>query len=145
GFRPLKGYAWRTPGRLLPEVPVTTLPGLRIPFHVSYLLYLSRFVPGLALAYFRSALRLCRATGTAPSLLLHPLDFLGGEDVPELAFFPAMNLPARRKLDFVGKVLDLYASWFRVGPMARHAEAVRAAGSVPVYSVEGKRCRHAAR
>jgi hypothetical protein len=135
GFRPLKAYAWRTPDRLLPEVPVTTLPGLRVPFHVSYLLYLSRFVPGLALAYFRTALRLCRATGTAPSLLLHPLDFLGGEDVPELAFFPAMNLPASRKLAFVGRVLDLYAKSFRVLPMAQHVQEAFA-GSVPVVDAE---------
>jgi hypothetical protein len=101
GFRPLNAYAWRTAGRLLPEVPVTTMPGLRVPFHVSYLLYLGRFVAGLARAYFLSALRLCRMTGTAPSLLLHPLDFLGAEDVPELGFFPAMNVPAARKLELV--------------------------------------------
>lgn len=135
GFRPLNAYAWRTEGRLLPEVPVTTLPGLRIPIHVSYLLYLSRFVPGLALAYFRAALRLCKATGTAPSLLLHPLDFLGGDDVPELAFFPAMNLPGARKVAFVGEVLDVYSRWFDVVPMREHAARV-AAQRLPILDPE---------
>ena len=31
-------------------------------------------------------------TGTNPSLLLHPLDFMGREDCPALAFFPGMDL-----------------------------------------------------
>jgi len=124
---------------------VTTLPGLRTPFHVSYLLYLSRFLPGLALAYFRAALRLCRWTGTPPSLLLHPLDFLGGDDVPELGFFPAMNLPSARKLDFVGKILGVYRSWFRVVPMARHAAEV-CAGPVRVMDlVSGSALHHRSR
>jgi peptidoglycan/xylan/chitin deacetylase (PgdA/CDA1 family) len=136
GFRPLNPYAWKTEGRLLPEIPVTTFPGLRIPFHVSYLLYLSRFIPGLALAYFRAALRSCRATGTAPSLLLHPLDFLGGDDVPELAFFPAMNLPGRRKVEFVEEVLDIYARWFHVLPMREHVAAEQARRPLPVLDPE---------
>jgi hypothetical protein len=144
GFRPLKGYLWATPEGPLPEIPVTTLPGLRTPFHVSYLLYLSSFLPGLALAYFRAALRLCRWTRTAPSLLLHPLDFLGGDDVPELGFFPAMNLPAARKLDFVSKVLDVYASWFRVVPVGLHADEVLAHPLSVVDSVSGSRLRHLA-
>jgi peptidoglycan/xylan/chitin deacetylase (PgdA/CDA1 family) len=141
GFRPLRPYLWQTPDGLLPEIPVTTLPGLRVPIHVSYLLYLSRFLPRLALAYFRAALRLCRWTATPPSLLLHPLDFLGAEDVPELAFFPAMGLPAARKLSFVGEVLDLYAAWFRVVPMGRHADEAFAA-DLPVIDAEsGRRLR----
>jgi hypothetical protein len=145
GFRPLEGYLWATTHGTLPEVPVTTLPGLRTPIHVSYLLYLSRFLPGLALAYFRAALRLCRWRGTTPSLLLHPLDFLGGEDVPELSFFPAMSLPASWKLDFVGKVLDLYASWFCVVPMRRHADEILARASVPLVDPQtGNRLRHLA-
>ncbi len=122
GFRPLNAYAWKTPGRLLPEVPVTTMPIFRVPFHLSYILYLGRFVPGLALAYFRAALRLCRASDIVPSLLLHPLDFLGAEDVPELSFFPAMNVPAAKKLALAEAVLDQYAEWFRVVPMSRHVE-----------------------
>ena len=35
------------------------------------------------------------AAGVQPSILLHPLDFLGKEDVPELAFFPAMGMARR--------------------------------------------------
>ena len=135
GFRPLNAYAWKTPGRLLPEVPVTTMPLLRVPFHVSYILYLGRFVPGLALAYFRAALRLCRASEVTPSLLLHPLDFLGAEDVPELRFFPAMNVPAARKLALAEELLDQYAEWFRVVPMNRHVEEV-SAGRLTVLDPE---------
>ena len=142
GFRPLRSYLWTTPEGPLPEIPVTTLPGLRTPFHVSYLLYLSSFLPGLALAYFRAALRLCRWTGTSPSLLLHPLDFLGGDDVPELGFFPAMNLPAARKLDFVAALLDIYCSWFRVVPMARHAAAVCAGPVRVVDPLSGQAVHH---
>src|SRR5207248_1239859 len=90
----------------------------------SYILYLARFVPGLALAYFRAALRLCKAAGVTPSLLLHPLDFLGAEDVPELSFFPAMNVRRAKKLALAEAILDQYAAWFRVVPMSRHAEEV---------------------
>lgn len=135
GFRPLNAYAWKTAGRLLPEVPVTTMPLFRVPFHVSYILYLGRFLPGLALAYFRAALRLCRASGVAPSLLLHPLDFLGAEDVPELSFFPAMNVPRAKKLALAESILDQYAAWFRVVPMSRHAEEV-SAGRLSVLDPE---------
>ena len=80
GFRPVRPYRWDVDGSELIEIPVTTMPIFRLPIHVSYLLYLARFSRGLALAYFRSALLLCRATGVAPSLLLHPLDLLDKQD-----------------------------------------------------------------
>ena len=91
GFQPLKPYQWSLGTDQLIEMPVTTLPIFKVPIHFSYLLYLSVYSPALALLYFRLALWLCRLTGTQPSLLLHPLDFLTQEDVPELAFFPGMN------------------------------------------------------
>jgi hypothetical protein len=72
---------------------------------------------------------------------LHPLDFLGGEDVPELAFFPAMNLPASRKLAFVGQVLDLYARSFRVVPMSRHVQEAFA-GRVTIVDPEMAAVNH---
>ena len=77
---------------------MTTFPGAKIPIHFSYILYLATLAPPLALPYFRSALLACRATGLQPSLLLHPLDFLGCDDIATLSFFPAMNRTAARKL-----------------------------------------------
>ena len=79
-----------------------------------------------------TALRLCRLTGTEPSLLLHPLDFLGGDDVPALAFFPAMNLPGAKKVALVGEFLDTMARSFELVPMGRHADAVASRKRLPV-------------
>ena len=64
-------------------------------------------------------------TGVQPSLLLHPLDFLSGEDVPELKFFPAMNLPIEKKLEFVSEILEVYAKEFEVVNMRKHADSVK--------------------
>jgi len=66
-----------------------------------------------------------------PSILLHPLDFLGKEDVPELAFFPAMGLPAKRKLAVVERLLDLLAGAHRVVPLGAHARALLEGGRLP--------------
>lgn len=123
GLRPLRPYYWELPEGQILEIPVTTMPFCRAPFHVSYLLYLRQFSRTSALAYFRTALSACRVAGVTPSLLLHPLDFLGGDDDGDLAFFPAMRLPAREKVAFVSEVLDLYIRRFAVVPMCEHAAA----------------------
>jgi peptidoglycan-N-acetylglucosamine deacetylase len=123
GFRPLKPYRWHGKDGLL-EIPVTTMPIFRVPIHMSYLLYLGTYSEALALAYFRTAIGLCRMTGVAPSLLLHPLDFLGLEDKVDLDFFPAMKVPVNRKLKLVGKALDIYSDAFRVCNMSEHARAI---------------------
>jgi peptidoglycan-N-acetylglucosamine deacetylase len=124
GLQSLSAYRWRTPAGQLLEIPVTTLPGLRLPMHVSYLQYVACFSPALARAYFGMALSLCRMTSVIPSLLLHPTDFLGREDAPELSFFPAMNLPLERKLQNVTSFLDQYTNLFRVVTLGEHACAV---------------------
>jgi peptidoglycan-N-acetylglucosamine deacetylase len=122
GLQPLKPYRW-TGGVL--EIPVTTMPVVKIPIHFSYILYLSVFSEALALLYFRMAMLLCRLTGTQPSMLLHPLDFLGEEDVPELAFFPGMTLKRDRKLATLSKALGILAHHFTVLPMGEHAALLR--------------------
>ena len=108
GFRPLDPYRWQTTTGLLTEIPVTTMPVFRVPIHLSYVLYLATFSRSLAITYWKLALAMCRWTGTQPSLLLHPLDFLGAEDCPELGFFPAMQSPAGRRRG--GKVEDAVVS-----------------------------------
>ncbi len=64
-------------------------------------------------------------SGVQPSLLLHPLDFLSGEDVSELKFFPAMNLPLQKKLEFVSEILEIYKQEFEVVNMRKHADSVK--------------------
>jgi peptidoglycan-N-acetylglucosamine deacetylase len=121
GFRPLKPYRWRGKDGPL-EIPVTTMPILRAPIHLSYILYLSTFSPVLAVGYFRAALGLCRLTGVSPSILLHPLDFLGEDDKIGLGFFPAMKLGRDKKLHLVGEVLKIYCDEFRVVSLREHAQ-----------------------
>lgn len=109
-FRPITPY--RLKGRSLVEVPVTTLPGLRLPIHFSYVLWLATHSELAARTYFKGALRWCRLTGTAPSLLLHPLDFLGADEDDELAFFPGMAAKGADKRRIIGDLLDMLAAEF---------------------------------
>ena len=131
GFRPLAPYHWQlNGGRTLLEIPVTTAPILRTPFHLSYLLYLSRWSEGLAVAYLRSVVTLCRATGLAPSFLLHPLDLLGAEDAPALRFFPGMDLSGERKAQVFSRMLRLLGRHFDIVTMGRHAEVAASSGGL---------------
>ena len=100
------------------------MPFFRVPFHVSYILYLSCYAPALARAYFRTSLALCRWAGVEPSVLLHPLDFLGGDEVAGLDFFPAMKLTGAIKRERVAQYLTDLKRSFHVLPMEEHAQAV---------------------
>jgi peptidoglycan-N-acetylglucosamine deacetylase len=125
GLRPIDPYLWQIGETSLLEIPVTTLPGLRIPFHLSYILYLSTFSPRAARAYFQSALRLCRLAGTEPSILMHPLDLLGKDDVSTLGFFPGMNLDSETKRQRVYGYLSDLQSEFKILPLGQYARQIR--------------------
>ena len=130
GLRPLKPYRWQLDEGPLLEIPVTTMPGFKVPIHISYVLYLAAFAPLLAVRYFQTAMALCRATGAQPSILLHPLDFMGADDnQPELAFFPAMNQPWERKVKVVSDALAHLTKNFQVLSMEQHARAITKAPS----------------
>jgi peptidoglycan-N-acetylglucosamine deacetylase len=131
GFQSLKPYRWQTGEKSLIEIPVTTLPGFKVPIHASYLIYLSTFSKVAARAYWKTAVQMCRMTGTQLSLLLHPLDFLSGDDAPELKFFPGMNLPLEKKLEFVSEILETLGNSFSILNMQQHASAV-ATSDLPV-------------
>lgn len=126
GFRPNRPYHWRLPVGSLVEIPVTTMPIVRAPIHVSYLIYLSGFSQLAARAYFRAAMAACRATRTPPSLLLHPLDFLGAEDCPQLSFFPGMQLSAEHKLRVLDQTLAALGRSYEIAPMLAQARALAA-------------------
>jgi peptidoglycan/xylan/chitin deacetylase (PgdA/CDA1 family) len=132
GFRPLRPYRWPLPnGGTLLEVPVTTMPVLRLPIHLSYLLWLARRSERLMLAYLRGALALCRALDVAPSYLLHPLDLVSGEEVPALRFFPGMDLPGSRKREIARRVLGELTARYRMVPLGEHAQSVLAHDALP--------------
>ncbi|HEY0777741.1 MAG TPA: polysaccharide deacetylase family protein, partial [Gemmatirosa sp.] len=123
GFRPNRPYRWALGGgRELLELPVTTVPGARTPFHLSYLMYLAGFSEAAMLGYLRAALALCRATRTEPSFLLHPLDLLGAGDAPGLEFFPGMALGAAPKRRLFVRVLRVLGEHHALVPMSVHAE-----------------------
>jgi hypothetical protein len=135
GLRPLHPYRWKTVDGPILEVPVTTMPLARVPIHVSYLLYLATYSPAVARAYWSTAMLLCRLTRTEPSLLLHPLDFLGGDDISALDFFPAMRVPGARKLALVGQYLDAMARQFELVPLGAYADAVSKRSRLPDRAV----------
>jgi hypothetical protein len=143
GFRPLKPYRWRDHTGTLLEVPVTTMPVSRLPVHVSYVLYLSVFSEALALGYFRTALKMCRMAGVAPSVLLHPLDFLGCEDEPELCFFPGMGLGRERKAATMTRVFDALCSAFDIITVAEHAEIASRSPGLAEMDLDAGQARHA--
>lgn len=135
GFRPNRPYQWSlASGRRLLEIPVTTIPGVRTPFHLSYLLYLAGRSEALMRAYLGAAIALCRATGTEPSFLLHPLDLLGPADAPGLQFFPGMGLDRRRKAVLFSKVMDALGRHFELVSMGAHARALLAREPLPVVT-----------
>ncbi|MBL8778729.1 MAG: polysaccharide deacetylase family protein [Acidimicrobiales bacterium] len=140
GLRSIRPYRWQVGAEALTELPVTTLPLGRVPIHVSYLLYLAGVRPALARAYFSNALRLCRMRKVEPSILLHPLDFLGADDVDELAFFPAMGMAGKAKTELVGQFVDQLRAQHRVVTMRSHVEDIERRGGlelvVPHFTTE---------
>jgi peptidoglycan/xylan/chitin deacetylase (PgdA/CDA1 family) len=137
GLRPLKPYRWTTACGPLVEIPVTTMPILRTPFHLSYLVWLHSHSESLARTYRNLALGLCNAARIAPSFLLHPLDFLGPREAPELAFFPGMNVPLSEKLSLAEETLTALARRYTLGTMAEHASKTLGKRQVAVAASEG--------
>jgi peptidoglycan/xylan/chitin deacetylase (PgdA/CDA1 family) len=124
-FYPLKPYTWALPNKKkLMEIPVTTMPVFKIPFHQSYLIYISNISKRLMKLYLRFSILMCKITRTPPSYLLHPLDLLGSDDVPELAFFPGMNIQSKQKVEIFETAMKIMKNNFELLPMGQFAERV---------------------
>jgi hypothetical protein len=121
GLRPLNAYFFKLQDREILEIPVTTLPLARVPMHLSYVMYLAERSEALAHAYVRTTFAACRLFGVEPSLLLHSLDFLGGDDCQQLAFFPGMRMPAAKKLALFDWVVDTLRERFELISLDDHA------------------------
>lgn len=122
GLKPIKPYLWRlSSGEKILEIPVTTIPIVKSPFHLSYLIYLGRISESLMTLYLNISIFLCKLTATEPSFLLHPLDLLGGDRVSELAFFPGMNLSTNFKVHLFEKVIKILSKHYNLVKMKDHA------------------------
>jgi hypothetical protein len=124
GTRSIKPYLWELPtgGKLL-ELPVTTMPLFKTPFHLTYLLYLRQYSFLLAYLYLWITIRFCSLTRTEPSFLLHPLDIMGVDKVPELSYFPAMNMSSSEKVEFFERVIKTLSKSFELIPMGVYARS----------------------
>jgi hypothetical protein len=105
-----------------------------MPIHVSYLIYLGILSSTLPSIYLKTALTLCRLTGTQPSLLLHPLDFLGCDEDRDLSFFPGMGLPLKRKLQVVSDSLEIFCSRFVPVTLQQHAREINLNANLRIVS-----------
>lgn len=132
GLRPLEPHRWKVNGHSVWEIPVTTMPVFRAPFHLSYLIWLASYSDALSRAYLRTALSLCRLRRVNPSFLLHPLDFLDYREAPELGFFPGIKVPLRKKLEIASFALDRLADRYQLVTLGEHASEAEAANPTSV-------------
>ena len=118
GLRPLSVYRWQLECGNLIEVPVTTLPLLRAPLHMTYVNFIADISERAAATYTRVGAALCTATATRPALLLHAADFVGCDDDRCPEFLPGMRRSAQRKMRTLKLMLDIYRQRFELLPMA---------------------------
>jgi hypothetical protein len=127
GFYPLKPFKWQLQNdKHLLEIPVTTMPIFKLPFHQSYLIYISNLSTRLMKMYLSFSIFLCKVTRTPPSYLLHPLDLIGSDYAPELAFFPGMNIQSEKKIKIFETALKKLKDNFELLPMGEFAERITA-------------------
>lgn len=138
GFRnacsSLNPFAWQLQQTRLIELPVTTLPLLRLPIHMTYINFIADRSPALARTYFKLALALCKIRGVSPSLLLHASDFLGHDDDFELHIIPGMRRSAAEKIALLDELLHHCQQHYSLMPLAQFAEQLGNAAALPSLS-----------
>ncbi len=67
---------------------------------------------------------MCKLTRTQPSFLLHPLDLIGSDHVPALAFFPGMNIQSTRKLKIFKLTIEILKKNFELLTMSEFAQRI---------------------
>ncbi|MFW5658288.1 MAG: polysaccharide deacetylase family protein [Bacteroidota bacterium] len=133
GLRSLKPYYWKLNGENhLMEIPVTTMPVFKFPFHLSYLLYLSNISMVLMKTYLDIAIFLCKITRTPVSFLLHPLDLIGGDQITRLAFFPGMNIKSEKKVLVFRTVIEKLKNHFKIANMSQHHKNLAEIGDLRI-------------
>lgn len=133
-LQPVKPFVWDLGHSELNEFPVTTMPVFKIPMHLSYVIYLSKFSKFIASQYLRFSLMMCRLTNTEPSILLHPLDYMGAEECPELAFFPGMDLTLEHKMAVIDDMFRLLERHYKLVTIDEHLRSIEDRRRLPVVA-----------
>jgi hypothetical protein len=113
------------------EIPVTAVPLLRTPMHMTYVSLFSTYSKRATRAYFKAALRLCAWRRITPSFLLHPLDLWGGDRIPRLRRLAGMSISSQEKSQLMQRTLLILGDRFQIVPMCVHARALRAREDLP--------------
>jgi len=125
GFYPLKPFKWNFENKkMLLEIPVTTMPVFKMPFHQSYLLYISSVSATLMRLYLRFSIFMCKLTKTQPSYLLHPLDLIGKDHVPSLSFFPGMTIKSEKKMKIFEMAINILKQNYELVPMSTFSKSL---------------------
>jgi hypothetical protein len=126
GFRKLKPYYIRLGGeKKIMEIPVTTIPIFRLPFHLSYLIYISNISLTIMKLYLNTAILLCKLTRTPINFLLHPLDIIGSDKIKQLAFFPGMNISSKRKVEILREVISKLKMKYNIVNMSEYNKCLK--------------------
>ncbi len=121
GFRKLKPYYHNLgDGKRIAEIPVTTMPIFKIPFHMSYLIYISNISMFLMMLYLGVAIILCKVTRTPISFLLHPLDIIGRDKLTNLSFFPGMNVESSKKIKVFKCIISILRKSYSISNMSEY-------------------------
>ncbi|MEO8416361.1 MAG: polysaccharide deacetylase family protein [Ginsengibacter sp.] len=136
GFRALKPYKWDLgEGKSITEIPVTTMPVFKFPFHLSYLIFIGNISMGMMKFYLHTAIRMCKITNTPISFLLHPLDLIGGDQIKELAFFPGMNVTSSKKVEIFKNVIQTLSRHYDMVNMSKHLEFIKLNRRLKIKSI----------
>lgn len=114
GFKPIRPFRWKIGSHELLEIPVTTMPVFRVPMHLTYIHYLAQTSPSIARAYFWLTLKMCKVFRVSPSILLHPLDYMAADELPELKCFPGFGNNSEIKRSMTNWCLKLLKEQFDV-------------------------------
>ena len=98
------------------------MPVFKVPFHQSYLIYIANLSTALMKGYLHFSIFMCKLTRTSPSYLLHPLDVIGSDHAPELAFFPGMNVQSHKKIKIFEDAMKILQRNFELLPMGEFAK-----------------------
>ncbi|MBE9030282.1 polysaccharide deacetylase family protein [filamentous cyanobacterium LEGE 11480] len=125
GFRSVTPHRWSVNGGSILEIPVTTMPVFRVPIHLTYLHFLASKSKLLAKLYLWFALTMCKIFRVEPSILLHPLDFIAADTVPELGHFPGMGGSTEEKCALTIEFLQQIQKGFKLMSLSEYATLVQ--------------------